>query len=177
MRIIRCSTLILMTIAASAAAARAQAGGPDPADQGPGWLVTGASQQTIESDWVDILQGGIVGAIEGPSIQVVVLNKSDEDLRLEVRFRTPGRDPGCERTGDIAPGQSERFACRVESIRPRRTYPVHVRVATADGADRALDRLRVAWRFSKKDVAAIEESIAAARAARDAHAADQGGGR
>jgi len=168
------SWAVLSVAVSSDASAREEKAGSVAADTS--WLVPGPPGKAVESVWIDVLNGGIAGTIDGASLQVVVLNKRDVDLRLDVRFRLPGGERDCEVTCRIRPGMSERFACRVETLRPRKSYGVAVRVSTTGLKEKKVDRVSVAWRFSRKDVAAIEESIRAAVEAREAQEARDSAG-
>lgn len=116
----------------------------------------------LDSSWVEMASGGLVGQVGGnPQVRVTLRSKATESAWVQVRIAAPAPNAECVLAKAISAGASESFACDQENIVPDTDYPVLVTVYRDDSLTDVAESTRTVMRFSERDAAAFAEYLAA----------------
>ncbi len=119
--------------------------------------VIGGMQATVDttfaSGWVDITLGGLMSTENQKlALSLMLGNKSNADLWVQVKIDTPDSDVACDSVKKLAVKGATLFSCPQDAIVAERVYPVYISVFTDEKQSKLVEKSGTRFRFSQSGI-------------------------
>ncbi len=130
----------------------------------------GFTGQQIDSDWIEVLNGGIkyIPTL-GVRLMLYLLNKNEEPVWIKLKFEG---ERACKVGQKIHPGEAIIFSCRINRIPQIRAYPIRITLFNSKKAWEKFGSVKrydpfethtVKFKFNYSDIKRIDELMAKAK--------------